>query len=59
MIAGTVFIPLSYSHNVLWLCYLATFVLSCGAVKKMDRGQVTKPKNLKGKILYQLRIIRL
>ena len=33
MIADTVFIPLGYSHNVFWLCHLATFVLSCDAVK--------------------------
>ena len=31
MIADTIFIPLGYSHHVLWLCHL---LLSCGAVKR-------------------------
>ena len=44
MIADTVFIPLSYSHNVLWLCHLATFFTAPQLSTK--GGQVTKPKNI-------------
>ena len=45
MIADTVFIPLGYSHIVLWLHHLATFCTElCMVVWK--GGQVIKQKNI-------------
>ena len=37
MIADTVFTPLGYSHNVLWLVTSPPFVLSCAVVKKVTK----------------------